>query len=825
MEKARILIVEDESIVAMEIQSNLLQLGYEVCAMISSGEEAISEAGVKKPDLILMDVNLQREMDGIEAASQIRRLFDIPVVYLTAYSDKATTERAKHTQPLGYIQKPFQMNELRVTLEIAIYTARVDVARKLAGKDLLESEKRYRDLFNQMADGFAVYEMIFDDQGAPWDYRFLSVNPAFERQTNLKAADIQGKTVLEVMPNTERYWIDTYGKVVKSGAPIQFDSYVMEIDKHFEVSAYHIRGIQFACSFVDITERKKAEEKLARESKINSMLAEISTSLISSSKTIESFSKMILEHSQEITQSGYGDISVVDPQKGDHRIIATSSGADENIDRESLMKAINAGSEENPSLKSRVADPDCPKSFYKNLAANQLENGSLPRGDISIANYLSVPVFIQERLSGQIVLANNTGDYSENDLKAVEQIGELYALAIQRHRNETEKKIMQEQMLQMQKMEAIGTLAGGIAHDFNNILQPIMGYANMALRNIAESEKNHKYVSSILTASKRAKELVQQILTFARKSNQELQPVEIQLITKEAIKLLRSSLPATIEIKQQISRNSGMVMADPIKIHQIVMNLTTNAFHAMQERGGIMVVKLEAVELNTEDIGKDSLIPGKYIRLTVSDTGVGMNHEVLEKIFDPYYTTKGQSRGTGLGLSVVAGIVASYGGRIKVSSEPGRGSDFDVFLPQIVDEREPPTEKISETAISGHETILLVDDEPVIAELEEGMLRALGYQIIKKISSLEALDVFSSQPDRFDLVITDMTMPSMTGVELARQMLTIQPNLPIILCTGFSELINDEKAKAMGIKKLLMKPISQNQLGIAIREVLDGANG
>jgi PAS domain S-box-containing protein len=823
MSKPKILIVEDEVIVAKEIEDTLLRIGYDVCSIVNSGEKAIQKAEEELPDIILMDVHLKGKMDGIEAAGRIRQHLDLPVVYLTAFVDQDTTERAKLTHPLGYLQKPFQESNLRVALEMARYTAGVEVERKGMMEALIKSEKRYRDLFNSMVDGFAVHEMIWDEDGKSKDYTFLKVNPAFERLTGLKARDIYEKSVLDVIPGTDKSLIETYGAVVQTRQPANFGYYSKDIGRHFEISAYAVGKNQFACSFVDVTDRKKAEKELARESEINSVLTEISRQLISPTTNLNAIADLTLEYSKSVTQSEHGYVSIIDQQNGNNILFSVTDAMSGKRVSESGEKVIFRRSK-NGSYPKLCGHPlNTKKPFYTNHPSKHPVSKGVPSNHFTVKNFLSVPVIIEGRLSGQIAVANSENEYSKGDLKAIEQIGELYALAIQRAYHENEKEALEDQMRQMQKMEAIGTLAGGIAHDFNNILQPIMGYANMALKSMNESDSNFKYLSSVLVASRRARELVQQILTFARKSEKEHQPVQVQLIVKEALKLLRSSLPSTIEIRQQIGRSCGMVMADPTTIHQIVMNLTTNAYHAMLETGGLMEVSLKQVQLKMEDIAEENINPGNYVCLGVSDTGIGMSQELMIKIFDPYFTTKDRKKGTGLGLSVVRGIVKNCGGTIRVSSEPGKGSRFDVYLPELIEESVAIEPNKIKQPITGTESILLVDDESSIIELNREMLQELGYQVTDRSSSVEALEVFKSQVDRFDLVITDMTMPNMTGTDLAKQMLAIKPDLPIILCTGFSELINEENARAMGIKKLLMKPASQDQLGQSIREALDGS--
>jgi PAS domain S-box-containing protein len=388
----------------------------------------------------------------------------------------------------------------------------------------------------------------------------------------------------------------------------------------------------------------------------------------------------------------------------------------------------------------------------------------------------------------------------------------------------TETKRLEAQLQQAQKMEAVGTLAGGIAHDFNNILAAIIGYTELAMIDVPEESHSKQNLKEVLKASHRARDLVKQILTFTRQSKQERRPVLISPIVKEALKLLRSSLPTTIEIHQNIEVPSGweIVEADPTQIHQVLMNLCTNAHHAMQENGGVLEVSLTAVDLDYSFTAQDpDMDPGQYLKLTVRDTGHGMPPDVLGRVFDPYFTTKEKDKGTGLGLAVVHGIVKDYGGTITVDTELGKGTTFSVYLPKIEGEVITKPEPGPGGIPTGHERILFVDDEQALVEMGEQMLDHLGYEVTTRTSSIEALELFRTKADQFDLVITDMTMPNMTGDQLAMKIMKIRPDLPIILCTGFSERITPEKAKNMGIKAFSMKPLVMRDLADTVRKVLD----
>ncbi|MBW2569788.1 MAG: response regulator [Deltaproteobacteria bacterium] len=381
---------------------------------------------------------------------------------------------------------------------------------------------------------------------------------------------------------------------------------------------------------------------------------------------------------------------------------------------------------------------------------------------------------------------------------------------------------MKKRLIQSQKMESIGTLAGGIAHDFNNALFSIMGYTDLTMDDVPEGSHAQSNLKEVLIAANRAKDMIQQILTFSRQSETEKKPVKVQSVVKETIKLLRTSIPTTIEIRQNIDEDCKPVMADPTQIHQVVMNLGTNAYHAMREKGGVLAIDVAEEKISMDDSASyPDLHPGTYIKLTVSDTGHGMDKAVMDKIFDPYFTTKPVGQGTGMGLSTIHGIVKSHGGDIKVYSEPGKGTAFHIYFPLI--ETKPVEPEIVSTGPirKGSESILLVDDEEQIVFMVKQTLERLGYQVTIRTSSLDALEAFRAGPDKFDLVITDMTMPNMTGVQLAPKLLEIRSDIPIILCTGFSEITDANKAKALGIREFLMKPIVRDQIARTIRKVLD----
>ncbi len=505
------------------------------------------------------------------------------------------------------------------------------------------AEQNYQNLFREMLDGFALHEIVYNEMGAPINYRFLAVNPAFERLTGLKASDIVGRTVQEVLPGIEDHWIESYGRVVITGEPAFFESSSDNLKKYFEVRAYRPAPNQFACIFADISERKKADK---------------------------------------------------------------------------------------------------------------------------------------------------------------------------------ERKTLQAQLQQAQKMEAIGNLAGGIAHDFNNILGAILGYAEMAQEDNLSGQVNSRDLDQIIKAGNRAKDLVKQILAFSRQAVAQKIQLRPAAIVRESIMLLRSSIPKTIDIREDIDTQTDLILADPTQVHQIIMNVCTNAYHAMEESGGTLSISLKNRVFYEKDlVNVPHVKPGKFVQLVIRDSGLGIPPENQERIFDPYFTTKGNGKGTGMGLAIVHGIVKSYGGFITCRSELGIGTVFEINQPAFLGKNLPEPEKNNAIPI-GAEHILFIDDEEILAEMGKTMLERLGYTVTVRTNSLAALTTFKNQPDAFDLVITDQTMPGITGFDLARRMLQIRPNLPIILCTGFSSLISEEKAKSVGIREFALKPLSLKDISVMIRAVL-----
>jgi PAS domain S-box-containing protein len=464
------------------------------------------------------------------------------------------------------------------------------------------------------------------------------------------------------------------------------------------------------------------------------------------------------------------------------------------------------------------------------------EANSLKVDDILTPRSMEIAL---KHLDGHLAEGANTGNYDGSDRFELELYckdgttisTEILASAILGEdglpvgilgvtRDITERKKLEAQLLQARKMEAIGTLAGGIAHDFNNILSIIVGNTELALNDVPESKPAYQKLKDVHKACLRARDVVKQILAFSRQSHQEKKPVHITPIIEESLQLIRSSIPTTIEIRQNLASESDIVHADATQINQVLINLCTNAAHSMREKGGVLEINSDNLHIdeNSYDIYPE-LIPGRYLRLVVSDTGDGIDPDIVERIFEPYFTTKEVGKGSGMGLAVAHGIVTDHDGLISASSEPGKGSSFQVIFPVVGMDPKPEIQETLSLSM-GSEHILFVDDEEAIVELTEQILERLGYKVTAMTSSMNALEAFRNDPATFDLVITDQTMPDLTGVELIKELVKIRPEIPIILCTGFSETVDDEKAMEMGIQSFAFKPLSMHDLAGTIRKVL-----
>jgi len=756
---------------------------------------------------------------------------------------------------------------------------------------LRQSNESYQNLFEHMLDGFALHEILCDSSGQPVDYRFLKVNPAFEKLTGLKAENLEGQRVLKVLPATEKHWIETYGRVALTGEPVSFENYSQELDKYFTVKAYRPAKNQFACIFQDVTPKRKSEIKLREALQLNQMIIETSpvgllifkesgpcvmtnpeaSNIAKASqeelsrlnfREMESYRKTgILEDMEKVLVTGemirrevhventfgadvwfdgyissftlegekhilflFQDIwdrkrleSKLLKQHAEFQAIFNSiTDAIVFVDEKRHIIRVNPAFETIMGYTQEEVIGKTTEFFYAN-PDEYLTQGKV-RYNKKTENSQNVYEMDYRRKDGSVFPSETLGVPVRNSQdETVGFLGVMRDIS-ERKESERERDILKKQWQQSQKLEAIGTLAGGIAHDFNNILGVIIGYSELAsIGGVSNEAQIKNHLELVTKAALRAKDLVQQILAFSRQSHTERFIMKPQIVVKEALKLLRASIPSTIEIQEEIDHGCGSINANPTQLNQIVMNLCTNAFHAMEKEGGILKVGLNPIMDVPPGVENDKV---DYVELSVSDTGQGMDSELIHKIFDPFFTTKEAGKGTGMGLSIVYGIIKEYGGNITVDSTPGKGTTFHVYLP-LVEGDENPVEKGSPNLLKGNERILLVDDEELLIELNKEILGKLGYKVTAKTNGFEAIETFKKQPKKFDLLITDQTMPGMTGLKLAKEILQIRPDIPVFLCTGYSHLVDEALAKAQGIKEFALKPLTQESLSVLVRKVLD----
>ncbi len=647
-------------------------------------------------------------------------------------------------------------------------------SRKHAEEALRESQQQLSDIINFLPDA----TFVIDQEG-----RVIAWNLAIEEMTGIKAAEMLGRGNYE-------YSLPFYGK----RKPILIDL-VLKPQKEIEAGYVStLRGNNVLEGEAYMPALRGGEAYLYGKA---SILRDSKGSIIGAIESIRDITdrRRVEEKYKTIFENAVMGIYQATP---DGRIISAN---------QAFASIIGYGSPE--EVIEKVAD------IAQQLYVQPEQRNELMREMNEHGTVYDREINIFRKDGSMAWVTVNMRTVRDSGAKVL-----YYEGAIQ---DITERKSLEFQLRQAQKMEAIGTLAGGIAHDFNNILSAVIGYAEMARQEPDINERLQRYLEQIYKAGIRAGELTRQILAFSRQTDEKLYPLKIGAIVKEVIKLLRASIPATIEINQRIECTADTVLANPTQIHQVMMNLCTNAVHAMDTGKGILQVGLASVYIKPDDLLiRQVLIPGMYVRLTVSDTGHGIAPAIRDKIFDPFFTNKKPGEGTGMGLSVVHGIVKKCGGAITLQSKEGIGTEFNVYFPHMRETEEEQQAEETAFIVGGKETILVVDDEEVLVDIETKMLTGLGYRVLGMTKSPEALELFRTRPDRFDLVITDMTMPKMTGFELVRELLLIRPDVPVILCTGFSELVTQEQAMSLGFRDYIMKPIVLSHFAAAVRRVLDG---
>ena len=774
------------------------------------------------------------------------------------------------------IDEKGQVTGLRSTLQ--------DITENKKAEELLRrSEKYYRSLFDNMLNGFSYCKMLYD-RDIPKDFIYLNVNDSFETLTGLKnVIGSKVSSVIPGILESDKELIEIYGRVALTGKPERFEIYLDTLKMWLSVSVYSPEKEYFVAIFDVITERKLIEERIKESEARYRTLFEAASEgiLIADNKTRKlrytnpAICKMLGYSSEEMLEMTITDIhpkevfgqavSLFDSQEpGEKRLIqfplirkdggeifanisATTSFIDGkkcNIgfinditelmesEKERLLLATAIDQIDEYILITDIAgvvqyiNPSFEKitGYTRKEAINKtpriLKSG---KHNDDFYNTLWDTILSGKTWKGHFFNKKKDGAIYEEEasISPIRNYAGDITNFVSVKRDVTNEVVMEQRFRESQKMEAIGTLAGGIAHDFNNILSAIIGYTELSLDSVSEDSQIYSDLTRILRAGNRARDLINHILTFSRQREQEKSPILITPIIKETLKLLKASLPSSIEIRKEIEPVPGTVLADPTQIHQVIMNLCTNAGHSMKDNGGILEVSLSKADLDSGFcLEHPGLVPGKYLELMVSDTGQGIAPEILPRIFDPYFTTKEKSGGTGLGLSVVNGIVTGCGGAVTVYSEPGKGSTFKVYLP-IINENPNLDAEIKPSVAKGSERILFVDDEEDILDVGKRILMKLGYNVTTISSSIGALELFQKNPDNFDLVITDMTMPFMTGDEMASELMRIRQDIPIIVCTGYSEKLTEEKALSIGIQAYMGKPLLKSEMTETIRRVLD----
>lgn len=669
-----------------------------------------------------------------------------------------------------------------------------------------ENKKKYYSLFNNIADPVFIFDAT--------TYKYLDCNEAVIKKYGYTREEILAMTPFDLHTTEEfqklRKSIDArsaggthmYTHLTKDRRQLTMEVSYTEI--YFEGSP------AWLCVAHDITERVNMEEELHRyRHRLEEMVDERTTEVLIANRKLE----------QEIRERKKAQLGIQDSEKKIRNIIEKSLDGIMLIDETGIIIEWNHSQENIFGSKYGMV---VGKTIWE---VQHLYEPTDKKGDGSFEKIkklwqaffkTGINPFKNELRVAQIKRPDGKRRNIEQLYFPIEtDKGFMMACTT---RDITDQLVMEKQLSQTQKMEAIGTLAGGIAHDFNNILGAIMGYSELAKRKLEDDSPLYRYMDQVVTATLRASDLVKQILTFSRQDKKVKEPVRISLIVKEVLKLIRSSLPATIDIVSKIEADKSIVLADPTQIHQVIMNLCTNAAYAMKDRGGTLEVKM--VEETVEPGLYRGLKAGPCVRITVSDTGSGIKPETLDKIFDPFFTTKKRDEGTGMGLAVVHGIVKDLEGNISVYSEVDKGTTFSILLPRVID-KIIKKEKVYGKIPGGNERILVVEDDLPFAEAEKEMLEELGYQVTAVRSGVEAWEIVQKVPDRFNLIITDHTMPRMTGVQLIENIRLKEWDIPIILCTGYHEVLSEEDAKALKVGDIIYKPIDLYKIARSIRQLID----
>ncbi len=659
-----------------------------------------------------------------------------------------------------------------------------------------KAEEELRTTLESIADGFFACD---------GEWRFVYVNAPAERILGIRREEVLGRSHWEVFPPALGTKLEEEYRRAATGEVRDFENFYEPWGRWFHNRCFPREGGGMSVYFQDITEHRQMEQRfeahrLLLEGIMDQMPAGVSIMkgndlrFIYVNPAYQSFArdrKMVGRTLREVWPEVYRRL--------------------ERIFRDVLETGQRHAEVDQLYLARRSpGDPVEERYFTWSLARI-----TMPDGDPGLLN-TAWDTTETKKLGEEVRRSRD-----ELELRVRERTAELEKAYDLLTKETAEREQAEQQLRRGQKLEALGTLAGGIAHDFNNVLTGVIGFAEMVLERLTPGSKEHRRLELALKGAYRGRDLVKQILAFSRKGEQERKPLALARTVDEALALLRPALPSTIEIVWKSPMEGCRVLADPVQMQQVIMNLCTNAAHAMREEGGVLEIAISEVLVTPEGPPPfPEMEPGEYVVLEVGDTGCGMSPDTLEQIFDPFFTTKKEGEGTGLGLSVTYGIVRSHGGHIAVESEPGKGTRFDVYLPKLT-EAGAIEDVRAPSSMGGNERILLVDDEDLLVELNGERLKDLGYDVVSTTASIEALRIFQEEPDRFDLVLLDQTMPNLTGVDLAAKLLARRPDIPIILCTGRADSVSLEALRQAGIRDLLLKPFNKQELAGAVRRVLD----
>lgn len=817
----RVLIVEDEGIVAADIQERLSAMGYQAAGWAENAARAMELTETQRPDIVLMDIRLPGPTDGISAAKEINSRFQIPVVFLTAYSEEATLERAKLAQPFGYIMKPFNDRELKSTIEIALYRHKTERTIRRLNRllDVLGQVNQAimrlpsREELLPAICSLVVERGIVDVAWISWlDQETSEISIAAHLVNQSAHLDLSN-----LCPDGKSDYTNLSVDAIREGRPVicnasrgsangQDSEGAQKNPCRHSCASFPFRFQGQVCGALGLCVAEADFFQKREISLLKEMAIDISYALdrIDADLARDHFTGQ-LEYQSLFLRTLIDAIPIpVYYKDAQYRYLGCNKAFERflGIRREDFI--------------GKTVDEVWPLDLAEKY--QQTDRELLESPDLCPQVTSGVMETIEGRRCDVLfhkAVFKNPDSSIGGIISAVEDLTE-------RKWAEQERTRIDAQLRQSQKMEALGNLSGGIAHDFNNILSIIIGNTEIALWKTEKGSVEAHSMNLVLHAAKRAADLVQQILSFSHRHKPEKKPVKVAHVLQEVLKMIRASLPSTIEIKLDIA-SKAVVLADGSQLHQVILNLCSNAAQAMHDKGGILDVRLVDVVLNGQAFPNNAdPARGTYVQLTITDMGGGIDPQIINRIFDPFFTTKKQGVGTGLGLAVAHGIVKSHGGMIDVDSRAGEGATFRVLLPTI-DSYSQLDAEVKALLPRGRERILIVDDEPEVAIVIEKMLEFLGYETCSQTSSIEALNTFKLRllESPFDLVLTDLTMPRLTGLELAGNLLMLQPDLPIILCTGFKEKVTEEEIKRLGIQQLLSKPFAIQTLAMTIRQVLD----